>query len=313
MFDPSTILLGHSLNSDLTALKMTHPAIIDTSILYPHPRGPPLKSSLKFLAQKYLSREIQANRGTLLGHDSIEDAKACLDLVRLKCRKGAKWGTNEAAGESIFARLGRTPRNGSRIAISDGRTGAVVDHGNPGRGIGANANYCLSCKSDVEVVEGVKRCVKGDSDGKEIPGGGVDFVFARLRELEACRRWSTDAPTTNPGTHTDSIVDGAGGTTKEEFLLNPSPEALAQALTSTVSCIDQIGKSLPPCTLFIVYSGTGDPRQMKRLSDMYRTHRREYNVKKWDELSVKWTDTEEQALKKAVQMTRQGVGFVTVT
>src|ERR1700742_4424962 len=66
---PRTILVGHSLESDLKALKMTHPFIFDTSIIYPHPRGPPLKSSLKWLAQKYLSREIQKHHGTT-GHHS---------------------------------------------------------------------------------------------------------------------------------------------------------------------------------------------------------------------------------------------------
>jgi len=73
---PRTILIGHSLNSDLTALKITHPFIIDTALLYPHPRGPPLKSSLKWLAKKYLNREIQKGHGTTgpgAGHDSSED------------------------------------------------------------------------------------------------------------------------------------------------------------------------------------------------------------------------------------------------
>lgn len=37
---PRTILVGHSLNSDLNALKLTHPFIVDTTIIFPHPRGP---------------------------------------------------------------------------------------------------------------------------------------------------------------------------------------------------------------------------------------------------------------------------------
>ena len=80
---PRSILVGHSLNSDLTALKITHPFIIDTALIFPHPRGPPLKSALKYLAQKYLNREIQKGHGTTgpgAGHDSIEDARTCLDL-----------------------------------------------------------------------------------------------------------------------------------------------------------------------------------------------------------------------------------------
>ena len=36
---PSTILLGHSLESDLNALKFAHPFVVDTAIIYPHPRG----------------------------------------------------------------------------------------------------------------------------------------------------------------------------------------------------------------------------------------------------------------------------------
>ena len=96
---PRTILIGHSLNSDLTALKITHPYIVDTAIIFPHPRGPPLKSSLKWLAQKYLNREIQKGHGSTgpgAGHDSIEDARTCLDLVKQKCEKGKEWGTGDA-------------------------------------------------------------------------------------------------------------------------------------------------------------------------------------------------------------------------
>jgi RNA exonuclease 1 len=69
---------------------------------------------------------------------------------------------------------------------------------------------------------------------------------------------------------------------------------------------------LPPCTAFIIYSGSGDPREMSRLQTMQATFKREYKIKKWDELSVKWTDVEEQALKKAAKVARDGVGFVGV-
>src|SRR5437762_11607315 len=106
---PKVILLGHSLNSDLKALKMTHPFIVDTSIIYPHPRGPPLKSSLKFLSQKYLGKEIQKGE---TGHDSIEDARTVLDLVKQKCEKGEGWGTSDASNESIFRRLSRATKLG---------------------------------------------------------------------------------------------------------------------------------------------------------------------------------------------------------
>src|ERR1700684_4337602 len=105
---PRTILIGHYLNSDLTPLKITPPYIIDTGVIYPHPRVPPLKSSLKWLAQKYLGKEIQKGHGTTgpgAGHDAIEDARTCLELVKQKCEKGKGWGTSDAQGENIFKRV----------------------------------------------------------------------------------------------------------------------------------------------------------------------------------------------------------------
>lgn len=297
LITPQHILIGHSLNSDLLAIKLTHPFIIDTSILYPHPRGPPMKSSLKWLAQKYLhGREIQKGHGTQ-GHDSVEDARACLDLVKVKCEKGPQWGTNAATCESIFKRLKRTPKSGITNNSENGKTGAIVDHGSPEKNFGAMATYTIGCKTDAEVVAGVKRAVLGDEDGAYIPGGGVDFTWARFQELAALRGWLLDYR--HSGTPYPSSP--------------PSTSELAAAVTKTVQHIKDIRDSLPPCTLFIVYSGTGDPREMARLQEMQRTFRREFQVKKWDQLSVKWTDVEEQALKGAVRRAREGVGFVNIT
>lgn len=301
---PKHILIGHSLNSDLLALKMTHPFIIDTSILYPHPRGPPMKSSLKWLAQKYLSREIQKGHGTH-GHDSIEDARACLDLVKMKCERGPQWGTSEATVESIFKRLKRTPKRGTLNDPADGKTGAIVDHGAPEKNFGAMANYCIACKSDEEVVAGVKRTVLGDEDGSYVPGRGVDFTWARLQDLAAHQGWLLD--------HRHSTNDLNPSQDNHTTPTTTTTVALAAAVAHTTQQIKTIRDFLPPCTLFIVCSGTGDPCEMGRLQEMQRTFKREYRVKKWDELTVKWTDVEEQGLKAAVRKARQGVGFVTIT
>lgn len=81
-----SILLGHSLESDLRALHVRHPYCIDTSLLYPHPKGPPMKSGLKYLSKQWLGRDIQSGNG---GHDSEEDARAAGDLLELKCDFGA--------------------------------------------------------------------------------------------------------------------------------------------------------------------------------------------------------------------------------
>ncbi|KAK2850701.1 hypothetical protein FQN49_005401 [Arthroderma sp. PD_2] len=302
---PRSILIGHSLNSDLNALKLTHPFIVDTASIYPHPRGPPLKPSLKWLCQKYLGREIQKGEA---GHNPVEDAKAVLDLVKEKCEKGERWGTSEASTESIFQRLSRSSKT-SRTSgsVSDGgRTGAVVDWGSPERGFGAQASVTLGCANDEEVVQSTKIAVNGDPTGKIVSGEGVDFTWSRLRSLEIFRGWCNRIPGAGRDNQSTDISD-------QETLRAADPEQLGQSVAKTVSCIKEIWDSLPPCALFIIYSGTADPREVSRLQALRKTYNEEFRSRKpWDELSVKWTDTEEQALKRACQEAREGCGFMAV-
>lgn len=83
---PTPVLLGHSLESDLKALKICHPLCIDTAVIFHHPRGRPLKPGLAWLTKKWCGREIQ-NRGEG-GHDPEEDARACIDLLKKKVQNG---------------------------------------------------------------------------------------------------------------------------------------------------------------------------------------------------------------------------------
>jgi RNA exonuclease 1 len=53
------ILVGHSLDSDLRALRLYHRRCVDTAISYPHPRGYPLRLKLRKLAEDYLQQRIQ--------------------------------------------------------------------------------------------------------------------------------------------------------------------------------------------------------------------------------------------------------------
>lgn len=61
MFHAKTVLVGHSLESDLKALKLIHDVVVDTSILFPHKMGPPKKRALKTLCIENLKRIIQEN------------------------------------------------------------------------------------------------------------------------------------------------------------------------------------------------------------------------------------------------------------
>lgn len=86
---PDAILVGQSLNFDLNALKMMHPYVIDTSILFNVTGTPGTKSKLKVLSQKFLKRDIQCSSR---GHNSIEDCTASLELVKLKLSKNIYFG-----------------------------------------------------------------------------------------------------------------------------------------------------------------------------------------------------------------------------
>ena len=305
LITPRTILVGHSLNSDLNAMKLTHPFLIDTGILFPHPRGPPYKQSLKWLAQKYLHREVQKGSS---GHDSVEDSKTCLDLVKQKCEKGPKWGSGDTNAESIFKRLGRT----TRPKANSTRTGAVIDWGEPQRGHGGQAQLSKGCKSDSEVVEAIDTAMKGAMEAKDGATSQVDFVWARLRELEISRGWWDDAKTPDVELIRQNALQRLGLLKDEEDEVEVKGTDLGNAVSRTINHITQIYDSLPRCTALVVYSGTGDPREIRRLQTMQQQYRREYATKNWDNLSVKWTDTEVQALSQACQDARNGVGFIVV-
>lgn len=114
--NPDTILIGHGLENDLNAMRMVHPRIIDTVLLYPHKRGLPIRMGLKALMQYNLNRRIQVDTGE--GHDSAEDARAAGDLVRLKLQK--EWASMQSDGwklvEGVFRQPGWKPEPAQRTS-----------------------------------------------------------------------------------------------------------------------------------------------------------------------------------------------------
>ncbi|KAM3856004.1 RNA exonuclease 1 homolog isoform 2-T5 [Vipera latastei] len=87
MFSAETILIGHSLESDLFALKLIHSMVVDTAVVFPHRLGLPYKRALRTLMADYLKRIIQ---DSVEGHDSSEDARACMELMIWKIKEDAK-------------------------------------------------------------------------------------------------------------------------------------------------------------------------------------------------------------------------------
>lgn len=86
-FKKNTILVGHSLESDLIALKLVHRMVVDTSVLIPHRMGPPYKRALRNLSSECLGKIIQIGEH---GHDSAEDARTALEIVLWKIKEDSK-------------------------------------------------------------------------------------------------------------------------------------------------------------------------------------------------------------------------------
>lgn len=89
LLPPDAILVGQSLNTDMHALKMMHPYIIDTSLLYNFTGERTRKPKLKTLAREFLNENIQMGTS---GHCSTEDSLAALKLVQLKLSKSMEFG-----------------------------------------------------------------------------------------------------------------------------------------------------------------------------------------------------------------------------
>lgn len=101
LLPPHCILIGHSLENDLLALKMIHPFVIDTSCLFPYSVNYTHKPKLQFLAKKFLGVDIQVSDD---GHSSLQDASACMEIVLKKLRCGDKMSL-VCKGKSILTEI----------------------------------------------------------------------------------------------------------------------------------------------------------------------------------------------------------------
>ncbi|WYZ41361.1 hypothetical protein EsH8_V_000256 [Colletotrichum jinshuiense] len=102
LIGPDTPLIGHGLENDLNSVRIVHPTVIDTVLLFPHKYGLPYRQGLKMLMDNLLNRKIQVETsGKIQGHDSAEDARAAGDLVRLKLSE--EWKSMKLKGWKLVA------------------------------------------------------------------------------------------------------------------------------------------------------------------------------------------------------------------
>lgn len=111
------------------------------------------------------------------GHDPEEDARACVELVKRKCRGGAGFGEFKTDVEGLFERLGRGTKRvgigkwvGGEGGVANDLRTAVVDRGrNPSAWHGAGASTTVGCASDGDVLKGILSILPEH-----------DFVWARF-------------------------------------------------------------------------------------------------------------------------------------
>ena len=164
------ILIGHSLENDFRALKMTHPFVIDTSCLF---QGPPeamtnwFKPKLRMLAKRFLGKEIQTGTN---GHSPTEDAQSCMELVLRKLKLGDKMS------------LHKTDRSILSEVASRGRPTAIVDRSSIVKLFGGLASH-YTVSRDEEVLEEGRDAVSSH-----------DLTFLQLHSYEDSIKGKAKAP-----------------------------------------------------------------------------------------------------------------------
>ncbi|EGV60415.1 hypothetical protein CANTEDRAFT_111603 [Yamadazyma tenuis ATCC 10573] len=164
------ILIGHSLSSDLNILKIRHPNIVDTCFCYHHVRGPPYRPGLKWLTKTHLSRDIQMGELSGEGHSSVEDARACLDLVKLKIQEGRLFGV-DSSRQGVIDHI-----NEEKPVEKPELKHVAIDY----QSVDTGSGTMIQVDNDNEVVDNFTREVDD-----------ADFLVLGLKELEASLGWSS--------------------------------------------------------------------------------------------------------------------------
>ncbi|KAF9122732.1 hypothetical protein BGW39_009546 [Mortierella sp. 14UC] len=282
-----TILIGHSLENDMKVLKFAHPFIIDTTRAYHHTRGPPSRPSLKWLAHRWLARKIQI--GGENGHNSVEDALTCMDLIKLKIEQGQGFGEYYNDQESVFSRISRYNRP---------KTSAVVDD-----------EFIVNCEdattyikttSDAEVVAALPKAMREHH-----------FVWARLRDLEIGFGKAGPDSKAGSGHHPDQ---GRTGFLPYENRVDATEQEIQEATQSVDRSLAAIVDAMPPNTAFLVTSGQGDPRDMLKYQDLQKRYQTLYNTVSISSIAQedRFDDEAQAALELGVERAKHGLCFFMV-
>ncbi|KAM9492886.1 LOW QUALITY PROTEIN: RNA exonuclease 5 [Salvelinus alpinus] len=167
------VLVGHSLENDLSALNLIHPHVIDTSLLYRREFGQRFK--LKVLAETVLKKQIQTEERK--GHDPTEDAQAALELAQYFIHTGPRqvvelyceelWGGSPTMYQPPVNRATSTHKHNNNSSLRFAE--ALKSSGQSAVFIGKRADNTLDLSnqqwhsSDREVLSSFKRGLESHS------------------------------------------------------------------------------------------------------------------------------------------------------
>ncbi|GMM30550.1 Rnh70 protein [Martiniozyma asiatica (nom. inval.)] len=269
-------LVGHSLEVDLEVLKLKHINIIDTSICFDHPRGPPAKASLKNLMGLHLDRVVQ---NEISGHDSVEDCISCMDLLKLKIEKGWLFG-KQFGIESLYSRIAKCNKmvfstTGEKIPKSS----LVIDYTVPKMFVQVEKR--LQAKNDEDAIN-----LFHENQNKH------DLVILKLRELEWFRNMASLKP--------DSVQ---------------LPDNENEMLDKVNQRLNTIYNDLSPNTLLLVSTENGDTSKMLRLQKLQKDFKEKYeNGQASGEPTADeaWTEERQLELSDALEEARNTILFATL-
>ncbi|KAK0577354.1 hypothetical protein LWI29_031846 [Acer saccharum] len=243
-----TVLVGHSLENDLLALKVSHNLVIDTAVLYKHPRGGSYKTALRVLSKRFLSREIQQS-GT--GHDSIEDARATMELAMLKIRNGPDFGSPPS-----FMR-----RKLLTVLSESGKTSSVIDDISIVKRYASESSHAFPVSSDDEALLKARKEVKNDR---------VHFVWTQFSELNfhLKKQAEDEAKLNGKLAELISLLTCDKKPTNKKGFKNSVSSELKEILTCMDTRVRSLYATLPTNTMLIICTGHGDTAIVHRIRKM---------------------------------------------
>ncbi|CAA0809984.1 Small RNA degrading nuclease 5 [Striga hermonthica] len=265
-----TILVGHSLENDLLALKICHDLVIDTAVLYKHPHGKSYKTALRVLTRRFLLREIQ---GSGNGHDSVEDARATMELALLKIKNGPAFGL-----PSTFIR-----KKLLTLLSESGKTSSLIDNISIVKRYASELSNSIPVSSDDEALLKAKKEAKNER---------VHFVWTQFTELYSyfMKQANNEDNLNVKLAEMISLLTCNNSTSRKKIAYNITSE-LKDILSRVDKRVKSLHSSLPCNSMLVICTGHGDTAIVQKLRKMLSEQRetavsREKIVKVLEELQA---------------------------